>query len=43
MRRTCRNWQFAWWLRANRNAPDAPSPAQLPPPDPDAPKQLTFL
>ena len=22
--RTCRNWQFAWWLRQNRAAPDAP-------------------
>ncbi|WP_217698543.1 hypothetical protein, partial [Streptacidiphilus griseoplanus] len=22
--RTCRNWQFAWWLRLNRNAPGAP-------------------
>ncbi|GGX36462.1 hypothetical protein GCM10010341_67530 [Streptomyces noursei] len=22
--RTCRNWQFAWWLRTNRNVPDAP-------------------
>lgn len=21
--RTCRNWQFAWWLRTNRDAPDA--------------------
>ncbi|MFH9426215.1 hypothetical protein [Streptomyces sp. NPDC017529] len=25
--RTCRNWQFAWWLRAHRDVPDAP-PAQ---------------
>ena len=40
--RTCRNWQFAWWLRANRNAPDAPPPGQLPH-DPDAPQQLSFL
>ncbi|GAA3304706.1 hypothetical protein GCM10020295_56520 [Streptomyces cinereospinus] len=22
--RTCRNYQFAWWLRVQRNAPDAP-------------------
>ncbi|MGW0731864.1 hypothetical protein [Streptomyces sp. NPDC002851] len=22
--RTCRNWQFAWWLRTHRNVPDAP-------------------
>ncbi|MEU9775264.1 hypothetical protein [Streptomyces sp. NPDC047968] len=22
--RTCRNWQFAWWLRAHRPIPDAP-------------------
>ncbi|WP_158515481.1 hypothetical protein, partial [Kitasatospora sp. MBT63] len=21
---TCRNWQFAWWLREHRQAPDAP-------------------
>lgn len=41
--RTCRNWQFAWWLRTNRDAPDAPPPGRLPPPDPDAPEQLTFL
>jgi hypothetical protein len=39
--RTCRNWQFAWWLRINRSAPDAPPPLQ-PPVDPDAPQQLTF-
>jgi hypothetical protein len=24
--RTCRNWQFAWWLRANRKVPDAAVP-----------------
>ncbi|GHI41102.1 hypothetical protein Sviol_55100 [Streptomyces violascens] len=23
LHRTCRNWQFAWWLRANRQIPDA--------------------
>lgn len=43
LHRTCRNWQFAWWLRTNRAAPDAPPPGQLPPPDPDAPQQLTFM
>ncbi|MFE3196782.1 hypothetical protein [Embleya sp. NPDC059237] len=26
LHRTCRNYQFAWWLRRNRNAPDAPPP-----------------
>ncbi|MFI6089550.1 hypothetical protein [Streptomyces sp. NPDC051218] len=39
--RTCRNWQFAWWLRFNRDVPDA-----LPLPRGDAdengPEQLTF-
>jgi hypothetical protein len=24
--RTCRNWQFGWWLRANREVPDAAVP-----------------
>ncbi|MFF4605181.1 hypothetical protein ACFY12_20915 [Streptomyces sp. NPDC001339] len=24
LHRTCRNWQFGWWLRNNRNVPDAP-------------------
>jgi len=28
--RTCRNYQFAWWLRTERNAPDAP-PEYVPP------------
>ncbi|MFD5755323.1 hypothetical protein ACFWIZ_08750, partial [Streptomyces sp. NPDC127044] len=41
--RTCRNWQFAWWLRTNRNAPDTPPPSWQPPNDPDTPEQLTFL
>jgi hypothetical protein len=41
--RTCRNWQFAWWLRTNRNAPDAPPSNWQPPEDPDAPEQLSFL
>lgn len=39
--RTCRNWQFAWWLRLNRDAPYAPPP----PPEPPAPgpDQLTLM
>ncbi|WP_438470959.1 hypothetical protein [Streptomyces asiaticus] len=28
--RTCRNYQFAWWLRTERNAPDAPPESVLP-------------
>ncbi|WP_324787062.1 hypothetical protein [Streptomyces sp. H51] len=40
--RTCRNWQFAWWLRTNRSAPDAPPAVWQPPEDPNAPEQLTF-
>ncbi|MEV0438440.1 hypothetical protein AB0I84_11070 [Streptomyces spectabilis] len=28
--RTCRNWQFAWWLRIHRNAPDAPLESEVP-------------
>ncbi|MFB7571807.1 MULTISPECIES: hypothetical protein [unclassified Streptomyces] len=40
--RTCRNWQFAWWLRTNREAPDAPPSTWQPPEDPNAPQQLTF-
>lgn len=27
--RTCRNWQFGWWLRNNRDVPDA-EPAPMP-------------
>ncbi|EST26981.1 hypothetical protein M878_26160 [Streptomyces roseochromogenus subsp. oscitans DS 12.976] len=23
LHRTCRNWQFAWWLRTHRDVPDA--------------------
>ncbi|MEV6946710.1 hypothetical protein AB0N07_33025 [Streptomyces sp. NPDC051172] len=40
--RTCRNWQFAWWLRRNRDIPDAPP---LPEGDGDengGPEQLMF-
>lgn len=40
--RTCRNWQFAWWLRTNRSAPDAPPTTWQAPEDPNAPQQLTF-
>ena len=29
--RTCRNWQFAWWLRQNGDAPDAPPRSQSQP------------
>ncbi|TQF05531.1 hypothetical protein E6W39_29025 [Kitasatospora acidiphila] len=28
--RTCRNWQFAWWLRQNRAAPTRPRPRSHP-------------
>ena len=24
LHRTCRNWQFGWWLRLNRDVPDSP-------------------
>ena len=38
---SCRNWQFAWWLRQNRNAPTAAPP---PPPTYEADSgQLTLL
>lgn len=39
--RTCRNWQFAWWLRLNRDAPDAP-PLLGSNPDENGPEQLTL-
>ncbi|MFE4869453.1 hypothetical protein [Streptomyces sp. NPDC056682] len=39
--RTCRNWQFAWWLRANRNVPDATTSA-FHQADEDGPEQLTL-
>lgn len=35
--RTCRNWQFAWWLRNHRDVPDATPPE---PPHPAGPEQL---
>ncbi|MCX4666535.1 hypothetical protein OG453_07605 [Streptomyces sp. NBC_01381] len=38
--RTCRNWQFAWWLRANRDVPDVLQPAVQRPDD--GPEQLTL-
>ncbi|MER0478621.1 hypothetical protein ABR737_09780 [Streptomyces sp. Edi2] len=38
LHRTCRNWQFAWWLRANRAVPEAePSAATA---HPEGPEQL---
>jgi hypothetical protein len=38
--RTCRNWQFAWWLHVNRNVPDALLiPQEI---DEDGPEQLSF-
>lgn len=39
--RTCRNWQFAWWLRLYREAPDAP-PSLLES-SPGNPNQLTLM
>lgn len=39
--RTCRNWQFAWWLRLNRDVPDAP-PLLGGDTDENGPEQLTF-
>ncbi|MFF0741548.1 hypothetical protein ACFYVL_14225 [Streptomyces sp. NPDC004111] len=39
--RTCRNWQFAWWLKMHRRIPDAaPRPAAAPPESRG--EQLTF-
>ncbi|MEU6934327.1 hypothetical protein AB0A05_34860 [Streptomyces sp. NPDC046374] len=40
--RTCRNYQFAWWLRANRDAPDAP-PEFVPPKKPGEGEQMSLL
>jgi hypothetical protein len=39
--RTCRNWQFAWWLRSHRDAPDAPPMPPMPPAD--NPDQLKLM
>ncbi|MFF0089324.1 hypothetical protein ACFYSF_05085 [Streptomyces canus] len=40
--RTCRNYQFAWWLRAHRNAPDAPSEF-IPPRRPGEGEQMSLM
>ena len=40
--RTCRNYQFAWWLRTERNAPDAP-PEYVPPKRPGEGEQLSLV
>jgi hypothetical protein len=39
--RTCRNWQFAWWLPLNKDAPDAPP--MLPDPLSGDPNQLSLI
>lgn len=39
--RTCRNWQFGWWLKQNRNVPAAPTGASQLEEQP-GPTQLTF-
>ncbi|MFI9157542.1 hypothetical protein [Kitasatospora aureofaciens] len=38
---TCRNWQFAWWLRQHRDAPDAPPSSLLAPKE--GPGQMRLL
>ncbi|MDQ0601936.1 hypothetical protein QF037_006281 [Streptomyces canus] len=40
--RSCRNYQFAWWLRQNRNAPDASSEYVLPR-RPGEGEQMSFM
>lgn len=41
--RTCRNWQFGWWLRQHRNIPDAPpTPYKSKHPKTTTPGQLAF-
>ncbi|MDF9812990.1 hypothetical protein M2266_002221 [Streptomyces sp. SPB162] len=40
--RTCRNYQFAWWLRTQRDAPDAP-PEYAPPNKPGKGEQLSLI
>jgi hypothetical protein len=40
--RTCRNYQFAWWLRIERNAPDAP-PEYAPPKRPGEGEQMSLV
>lgn len=37
--RTCRNWQFAWWLHQNRGTPQVPPPAEE---QPGGAEQLTL-
>lgn len=39
--RTCRNWQFAWWLRSHRDIPDAP-PFAAKDIGEEGPEQLAF-
>ncbi|WP_158812859.1 hypothetical protein [Streptomyces rimosus] len=38
--RTCRNWQFAWWLHTHRDVPDTPHPPRGG--ITDGPRQLTL-
>ncbi|MFE2034306.1 hypothetical protein ACFXKS_03100 [Streptomyces scopuliridis] len=40
--RTCRNYQFAWWLRQMRDAPDAP-PEFVPPKKPGEGEQMSLI
>ncbi|MFJ4684736.1 hypothetical protein [Streptomyces sp. NPDC088789] len=40
--RTCRNYQFAWWLRTHRYAPDAP-PEFAPPKRPGEGEQMSLM
>ncbi|MFI1400728.1 hypothetical protein [Streptomyces sp. NPDC020681] len=40
--RACRNYQFAWWLRTERNAPDAP-PEYVPPKRPGEGEQMSLV
>ncbi|KUL23293.1 hypothetical protein [Streptomyces regalis] len=41
LHRTCRNWQFGWWLRLNRDVPDSPTPP-ADDADENGPEQLTL-
>ncbi|WP_406260191.1 hypothetical protein OIA45_19220 [Streptomyces chartreusis] len=41
LHRTCRNWQFGWWLRLNRDVPDSP-PLSAGDADANGPEQLTL-
>ncbi|WSQ09010.1 hypothetical protein OG604_15200 [Streptomyces sp. NBC_01231] len=40
--RTCRNYQFAWWLRTERSAPEAP-PEYVSPKRPDDGEQMSII